>query len=259
MRDTSDAASGRVGVWHADAMVDVPDELELTAPQARVLGCLMEKQATTPEAYPLTLKALTTACNQTSSRNPVVDYGTQLVETTALALKGKGLLRVVHPAHGERATRYRQVADEALGLDDAQKAVLSVLLLRGPQTVAELRTRTDRQHTFTSTEQVESTLAALAAADRSMVVRLDRQPGQKEPRWMQLLEVDAQGRAAAAAAAGPSEPSPRSAARVDADRVAQLEARVAQLEASVSLLLGELGLETPQGQPAEDVSTQSPS
>jgi uncharacterized protein YceH (UPF0502 family) len=254
-------------------MVDVPDELELTAPQARVLGCLMEKQATTPEAYPLTLKALTTACNQTSSRNPVVDYGTQLVETTALALKGKGLLRVVHPAHGERATRYRQVADEALGLDDAQKAVLSVLLLRGPQTVAELRTRTERQHTFTSAEQVESTLAGLAGGERPVVVRLERQPGQKEPRWMQLLEADAEGRAAAAASAGPEGPSPRSAGgatRVDPDRVAQLEGRVAQLEATVALLLGELGLEAPSpqresepepaAQPGDDeVSTQSPS
>lgn len=255
-------------MWHADAMVDVPDELELTAPQARVLGCLMEKQATTPEAYPLTLKALTTACNQTSSRNPVVDYGTQLVETTALALKGKGLLRVVHPAHGERATRYRQVADEALGLDDAQKAVLSVLLLRGPQTVAELRTRTERQHTFASAEQVESTLRSLRDGARSMVVQLERQPGQKEPRWMQLLEADAEGRAAAAAAAGPDGPSPRSssagAARVDPDRVAQLEGRVAQLEATVALLLGELGLEAPEPEPAsqpgdDEVSTQSPS
>jgi hypothetical protein len=244
-------------------MVDVPDELELTAPQARVLGCLMEKQATTPEAYPLTLKALTTACNQTSSRNPVVDYGTQLVETTSLALKGKGLLRVVHPAHGERATRYRHVADEALGLDEAQKAVLSVLLLRGPQTVAELRTRTERQHTFTSIEQVEATLRSLRDGSRSMVVQLERQPGQKEPRWMQLLEADADGRAAAAAAAGPDGPSPRSAGgagRVDPDRVAQLEGRVTQLEATVALLLGELGLEAPAPQPGDDeVSTQSPS
>ena len=109
-------------------MVDVPDVLDLTAPQSRVLGCLMEKQATTPEAYPLTLKALTTACNQTSSRHPVVDYDTQLVETTSLALKGKGLLRVVHPVSGERATRYRHVADEALGLGDAERAVLLSLI-----------------------------------------------------------------------------------------------------------------------------------
>ena len=170
-------------------MVDVPDVLDLTAPQSRGLGCLMEKQATTPEAYPLTLKALTTACNQTSSRHPVVDYDTQLVETTSLALKGKGLLRVVHPVSGERATRYRHVADEALGLGDAERAVLSVLLLRGPQTAAELRTRTERQHVFASLEEVESTLAGLAGGGRPMATRLERQPGQKEPRWMQLLEA----------------------------------------------------------------------
>lgn len=245
-------------MWHAESMVDVPDELDLTAPQARVLGCLMEKQATTPETYPLTLKALTTACNQTSSRDPVVDYDTQLVETTTLALKGKGLLRVVHPAHGERSTRYRHVADEALGLDEAARAVLAVLLLRGPQTVAELRTRTERQHAFASLDEVESTLARLAGGDRVMVVRLERQPGQKEPRWMQLLEADAEGRAAAAAIAAPAGATSRSAARVDPDRVAQLEARVESLEATVALLLAELGLEAPAGPPQEP-SAQSPS
>lgn len=239
-------------------MVDVPDVLDLTAPQARVLGCLMEKQATTPETYPLTLKALTTACNQTSSRDPVVDYDTQLVETTTLALKGKGLLLVVHPAHGERSTRYRHVADEALGLDAAARAVLAVLLLRGPQTVAELRTRTERQHAFASLDEVESTLARLSGGDRAMVVRLERQPGQKEPRWMQLLEADAEGRAAAAAAAAPAGASSRSAARVDPDRVAQLEARVASLEATVALLLDELGLDAPAG-PTQEPSAQSPS
>lgn len=245
-------------MWHAEPMVDVPDVLDLTAPQARVLGCLMEKQATTPETYPLTLKALTTACNQTSSRDPVVDYDTQLVETTALALKGKGLLRVVHPAHGERSTRYRHVADEALGLDGAARAVVAVLLLRGPQTVAELRTRTERQHAFASVEQVESTLARLAVGERPMVVQLERQPGQKEPRWMQLLEADFEGRAAAAAVAGPTGASPRSAARVDPERVEQLEARVGSLEATVALLLAELGLDAP-AEPTQESSAQSPS
>ncbi len=253
-------------MWHAEAMVDVPDVLDLTAPQSRVLGCLMEKQATTPEAYPLTLKALTTACNQTSSRHPVVDYDTQLVETTSLALKGKGLLRVVHPVSGERATRYRHVADEALGLGDAERAVLSVLLLRGPQTAAELRTRTERQHVFASLEEVESTLAGLAGGGRPMATRLERQPGQKEPRWMQLLEADAEGRAAAAAVAAPAGASSRSAIRVEPERIDQLEARVDQLEATVALLLGELGIEPPtaddaHGAPDGDqgVVTQSPS
>ncbi len=244
-------------------MVDVPDVLDLTAPQSRVLGCLMEKQATTPEAYPLTLKALTTACNQTSSRHPVVDYDTQLVETTALALKGKGLLRVVHPAHGERSTRYRHVADEALGLDPAERAVVSVLLLRGPQTVAELRTRTERLHAFGSLDEVEAVLARLAIGDRPMSVRLERLPGQKEPRWMQLLEADAEGRAAAAATMGPgaTTSATRGATRVEPGRIDQLEGRVAVLEARVTQLLAELGITeiAPSANMAQDTSDQSPS
>jgi uncharacterized protein YceH (UPF0502 family) len=205
-----------------------------------VLGCLIEKQATTPESYPLTLKALTTACNQSSSRFPVVDYDTQLVETTSLALKGKGLLRVVHPAHGERSTRYRHVADEGLGLDGAQLAVLAVLLLRGAQTVAELRTRTERQHAFATPAEVESTLQTLAAHPRGLVRELERQPGQKETRWLQLLEVDPDGRAAAVASASSSAGA---RAKVDPGRLEQLEQRVATLEQQLAALAAELGVQ----------------
>jgi uncharacterized protein YceH (UPF0502 family) len=213
----------------------------------------MEKQAVTPEVYPLTLKALTTACNQTSSRHPVVDYDSQLVETTTLALKGKGLLRVVHPAHGERATRYRHVADEALGLDAPTQALLAVLLLRGPQTVAELRTRTERQHAFASLDEVESTLARMATGERPLAVQLERQPGQKEPRWMQLLEADAAGRAEAAASMPAGGGGARAAAvRVDVDRVAELERRVEALEGTVARLVRELGL------PEEPVEPEEP-
>jgi uncharacterized protein YceH (UPF0502 family) len=229
-------------------MVDVPDDVELTAPQARVLGSLIEKQATTPETYPLTLKALTTACNQTSSRFPVVDYDPQLVETTSLALKGKGLLRVVHPAHGERSTRYRHVADEGLGLDAAQLAVLAVLLLRGAQTVAELRTRTERFGAFTSTEQVEAALRSLAAHPRRLVRELERQPGQKETRWLQLLEVDPEGRATAVASSSGS----GSRARVEPGRLEQLEHRVATLEQQLATLAAELGVQLDPSDPPGD-------
>lgn len=221
-------------------MVDVPDELELTAPQARVLGCLIEKQATTPESYPLTLKALTTACNQSSSRFPVVDYEAQLVETTALALKGKGLVRVVHPASGERATRYRHVADDALGLDPAGSAVLAVLLLRGPQTVAELRARSERLHAFASAAEVEATLGELARHPRRLVTRLERQSGQKEDRWLQLLEGDVERRAAAAPA--PASGGTR-AAGAGAGQLEQLERRVAVLEQQLGELAAQLGVE----------------
>lgn len=219
--------------------MEVSDEIELTAPQARVLGCLIEKRATTPETYPLTLKALVTACNQSSSRFPVVDYDAQLVETTALALKSKALVRVVHPAHGERATRFRHVLDEALGLGEAELAVLGVLLLRGAQTVAELRTRTERQHVFAGPGEVDSVLAALASRPRPLVAHLERQAGQKESRWIQMLEADPEGRAAAAAPSGVS----ARPARVDPDRVERLESRVAALEAQVARLLDELGVD----------------
>ena len=120
------------GVRHPGAMVEATDAIELTAAEARVLGALVEKQLTTPDAYPLTLKALTAACNQTSSRDPVMSHEPNLVETTLLVLKAKGMARVVHPGSGERATKYRQVADEALHLDPAERAVACVLLARRP-------------------------------------------------------------------------------------------------------------------------------
>jgi uncharacterized protein len=223
-------------VWHAGGVIEVPDELELTAPQARVLGSLMEKQVTTPDAYPMTLKALTTACNQTSNRDPVVQYEHQLVETTLMALKGKGLARFVHPGAGERTTKYRQVLDEALHLDGAERAVLCVLLLRGAQTVNELKTRTERLHPFASPGEIEATLDALAGRERPMVRQLERQPGQKERRWIQLLEVGADARAAAAATSGSAGGGVRSAGRVE-----ELEARVASLEARLAALTEALG------------------
>ncbi|QGG95893.1 YceH family protein [Actinomarinicola tropica] len=230
-------------------MVDVPDEIELTAPQARVLGSLIEKAATTPDAYPLTLKALTTACNQTSSRDPVVDYEPQLVETTVLALKAKGLARVVHPGAGERATKYRHVAHEALELGPAELAVLAVLLLRGAQTVSELRTRTERLHGFASADEVESTLERMAAwPGRPLVVRVERQPGQKEARWIQLLEADVEGRAAASATAGTA-----GGVAGRSGRVEELEQRVARLEQRVAQLVEALGdlVELPADAPSD--------
>lgn len=215
--------------------MDPADPLELTAPQARVLGALMEKQLTTPDAYPLTLNALTTACNQTSNREPVTDFPAQLVETTVHALKSKKLARIVHPGAGERATKYRQVAEETLELDDAERALLCVLLLRGAQTVNELRTRTERLHPFGTTEAVEAALAGLARREPAFVAKVDRQPGQKEDRWIELLQVDPEGRAAASAA-------PRvSTSTGGSSRVEELEARVAALEARMAQLVDALG------------------
>lgn len=223
-------------------MVDLAAELELSDPQTRVLGALLEKQATTPDVYPLTLKALVTACNQSTSRDPVVDYDANLVETTCQALKAKGLLRVVHPAAGERATKYRQILDEQLGLDAGEAAVVAVLLLRGAQTVPELRTRTERQHPFADVDEVEATLRRLAQrSDRPLVRQLERAVGQREARWIQLLQRDADTRAAAAAtaAAAQSGTSPGRSA-TSPGRVDELEARVAELEAQMTRVLAAL-------------------
>jgi uncharacterized protein len=209
--------------------------LELTAPEARVLGALIEKQLTTPDAYPLTLNALTTACNQTSARDPVVRYQPREVESTVLALKAKRLVRVVHPGAGERATRYRQVLDEVLPLDGGERALLCVLLLRGPQTASELKVRTERLLPFAAVGEVEAALDALADRETPLVARVDRLPGQKERRWVQLLEVGASERAAAASrptvtpSGGPG------------SRVEELEARVAALEARLATLVDALG------------------
>src|SRR3954447_9011805 len=127
--------------WWREERVDLQEEL--TPEEVRVLGCLMEKEAATPEYYPLTLNALVTACNQTSNRDPVVTYGGDIVTEVLDHLRDLKLIRVVHPSTG-RAVKYRHVLDEALGLGSEQRAVLTVLMLRGPQTLVELRTRTER-------------------------------------------------------------------------------------------------------------------
>jgi uncharacterized protein YceH (UPF0502 family) len=212
-------------------VAEVP--VELTAAQARVVGCLLEKELTTPDAYPMTLNAVTTACNQTSNRDPVVHWEAQEVETTLLALKAKGLARVVHPGAGERATKYRQVLDEVLELDAGDRALVAVLLLRGPQTVNELRTRTERLHPFGSPGEVEDALDELARREPPLTARVERRPGQKEGRWIALLEPGAADRAATAPA--PGAPASRSPGRVD-----ELEARVAALEERLAALEREL-------------------
>jgi uncharacterized protein YceH (UPF0502 family) len=202
----------------------------LTVIEGRVLGCLLEKERTTPDQYPLTLNALVSACNQSTSREPVLNLDEHEVDAALTSLKGASLLRFVHPMHGRSVTRFRQVAVEAWGLDDDAAAVVAVLLLRGPQTAAELRVRTERLHEFGSVEAVESVLHALAAAGRAQL--LERQPGQKEARWQQLLAEEAEVQAPAAAI---ESGSVRGSV---ADRISQLEARVERLEAALADLLG---------------------
>lgn len=155
--------------------------------ERRILGSLIEKQLTTPQQYPLSLNALVLACNQVSNRDPVTSFDEPTVEVSLATLKEKGLVRYVLPSHGRSVVRYRQVLDERLALDDRQMALVGVLLLRGPQTVGELRARTERMSSFDSTEDVERDLEGLSRGDEPFVARLTRRPGQKEERWAHLL------------------------------------------------------------------------
>ena len=161
--------------------------MELNSIEARVIGSLAEKQLTTPQQYPLTLNALVLACNQSSNRDPVVAYDEESVEETLSSLKEAGLLRFVHPGHGRSATRYRQVIDERFGLDSRGLSVMAVLMLRGPQTVGELRTRTERMADFDALSDVTAELERLCSGPDPLTRRLPRRPGQKEERWAQLL------------------------------------------------------------------------
>ena len=166
--------------------------MELGAEELRVIGSLIEKELTTPQQYPLTLNALVLACNQTSNRSPVVTYDERTVENTVLGLKDQGLTRIVHPSHGRSATRYRQVLHEALYLEQPELAVLGVMMLRGPQTLNELKTRTERAADFADLDAVERTLDGLAAREEPLVLRIPRQTGQREDRYAHLLggEID---------------------------------------------------------------------
>jgi len=161
----------------------------LSDEEIRVLGCLVEKSLATPQQYPLTEAAVIAAANQSTNRDPVVDYDQATVRRALLELRSQGLARLVQRP-SDRAPKHRHTLDEALDLDEAAVAVLAVLMLRGPQTVAELRTRCERLHRFGSAEEVSAVLDALAARDEPLVQRLPRRPGQKEDRYAHLLQGD---------------------------------------------------------------------
>lgn len=160
--------------------------VELTPEEQRVLGCLIEKGATTPENYPLTMNALVAACNQTSNRDPVVTYGEDTVATTLAALRDRKLIRIVYPAHA-RVTKYRHVLDDAWALTAEELAVLAVLLLRGPQTHNELVTRTERYGDLSDLGGVGGVLERLAQRPEPLVLLVPRRPGQREDRYVHLL------------------------------------------------------------------------
>ena len=216
---------------------------QLSADQARVVGSLIEKQLTTPQQYPLSLNALVAACNQTSNREPVVDYDERTVDAELSQLKAGGLVRFVHPTHGRGVTKYRQVLEEVLDLETEELAILGVLVLRGPQTVGELRTRTERMASFGDRRSVEATLDRLAGRDEPLVVRLERQPGQKEARYVHLLAGREAAMDAAAAMPATSSGAERGGGRLDAleDEVRALREELAAVRADLDALRADLG------------------
>jgi uncharacterized protein YceH (UPF0502 family) len=202
--------------WQLDGQLD--------AAEVRVLGALMEKEITTPDYYPLSLNALVNACNQRSNREPVVSYDEDIVETALEALRGKGLTSRI-TGTDSRVPKHEQRFVEKFNLGRREAAVMCILMLRGPQTVGELRGRTERLHTFDDLEAVESTLHRLA--EMAFVKKLPRQSGYKEQRWAQLMAGDvevaeepAEGGPVAAQERGPS----------DRERIAALELELAELK-----------------------------
>ncbi len=238
--------------------------MDLEATEIRVLGCLLEKQCTTPDVYPLSLNALRLACNQSTNRDPVVDYDEATVRDALHRLGRRRWTRLASGA-GSRAPKYRHLLEEALPMGRGEQAILCTLMLRGAQTPGGLKQRADRMHPFDDLQAVNDTLERLIG--RGLVARLDRRPGQKEERYAQLLgEDEAPGAAqavpgaalaapisalAAAATAGPpvAVPGPMAAAPgapeggdpdprppSGAERTAALEARVAGLERALAAL-----------------------
>lgn len=164
----------------------------LTRLEQRVLGSLLEKERTVPASYPMTLNGVRTACNQTSGRDPIMAVVEADVAQALADLKARGLVRMVHASQGARVTKHRQVLDERLELDGGELAVLTLLLLRGPQTPGELRSRSERLHGFGHLSAVQAALTRLSERGEALVRELDRRPGQKEQRWVHLLgHVDA--------------------------------------------------------------------
>lgn len=205
------------------------EQLQLSSTELRILGSLIEKQATSPETYPLTLNALVIACNQKTSREPVMNLTQGQVGQSLRALENRGFARLVM---GSRADRWEHRLDKALELVPAQVALAGLLFLRGPQTVNELLTRSGRMHDFEDSEQVVHQLERLIA--RGLALLIPRQAGQREDRYMHALGDPADIEAILAARQNPVERG--SASGVSAERIEELEARIAALEERLAKL-----------------------
>ena len=209
--------------------------MEPDAVEIRVLGCLVEKQRTTPDAYPLSLNALRLACNQSTNRDPVVDYDEATVVEALRRLALRGWTRLASGA-GSRARKYRHLLDDAFDVDDAAISLLAVLMLRGPQTPGELKQRGQRLHDFADLAAVQDALASMV--ERGLVARHERRPGQKEDRYEQLIGGEASESGTAV------EPPASRAADVPPpaeDRLTRVEREVAELRSELAALRAELG------------------
>lgn len=204
--------------------------MDLSDSEIRVLGCLLEKQRTTPDHYPLSLNSLRLACNQATNREPVVDYDEATIRDALHRLERRGYVRL---AGASRAAKYRHLLSQALPMSDGEQAVMCVLMLRGAQTPGELKLRGERIHVFEGLEEVHTTLAALI--ERGLAVKLDRRPGQKEERYAQLLgEQGESPNGMPTSEIVPPMPVIQAADDLR-DRVAQLEREVAELRAVIQL------------------------
>jgi uncharacterized protein len=219
--------------------------MNLSDSETRVLGCMLEKQLTTPDQYPLTLNSLRLACNQSTNRDPVVAYDDAILRDALHRLERRGYTRLAS-GRSSRAPKYRHLLAEALPLSGDEHAVLCVLLLRGPQTPGELKQRAERMHAFADLDAVHDTLARLIA--RELAMRLERRPGQKEERYEHLLSADLE--AATPTASPVRTPSPSTTSTADLTRpgsespaapLGGLEERVAHLEREVAALRADLG------------------
>jgi uncharacterized protein YceH (UPF0502 family) len=203
--------------------------VQANAAELRVLGCLIEKQRTTPETYPLSLNSLRLACNQSTNRDPVVEYDDATIRQALERLNLKGWVR---PASGpgSRAAKFRHLFDEALHVSDEEISILAVLMLRGPQTPGELKQRTQRLHPFADLGELESSLQGLI--DRELVEKLPRQPGQKEQRYRHLFEEETTWRTVPVPEAHAPEPEPEP----QPDRLEVLEQQLRELRDEVAEL-----------------------
>ena len=209
--------------------------MELTQEQVRVLGCLVEKERTTPDDYPLTANSVMRAANQTTSRDPIVSYDLSLVERELATLKEMGLVRFVH-SPSNRATKHRHTLDQVLDLDERETALLGLLFLRGDQTPGELLSRSERLARFGSLDEVVATLEGLAGRDEPLVAQRDRVPGQHQRRWGHRWQAPPDPSAVDAGGGG-------GGATSTAARIAALEAEVASLRAGLQELRVALGLD----------------